>query len=129
MRLIAIFAGISTMISLHHHGDAQPAPNAESSTKPLTSKSIANCALFTQTDRSDDGIAIVVANACGIPLNCKVSWSVVCAPDSAKRRVKHSSRLAFALEDGKQEEHTASPGVCKSDNWSIENIAWSCAPQ
>jgi hypothetical protein len=133
MRLIAMLLSILTIMNLPRKGYAQPSCNVSRGNagvaKPLIDKSIVTCAVFTQTDRADDGIAIVVANACGIPLTCSLKWTVVCAPDSAKRKVKHNSRLAFVVEDGKQEEHTASPAICKSDSWSIEGISWSCVPQ
>lgn len=86
------------------------------------------CAHFDQLDREDDGVDLVVANRCEVKLSCSVSWTLVCAPDTAAAaRSQHAS--AFALEVGRDQSTLASPAVCGNDGWVIDDVTWSCQPE
>jgi hypothetical protein len=91
-------------------------------------RSVAECATFDQADKGDDGVALTVRNSCSMPVACSMSWTLVCAPESKKRKALHKEAANFTLPDGGSESRDASPATCGADGWSIENIQWSCAP-
>lgn len=92
-------------------------------------RSMATCAAFDQTDKDDDTTTFTIRNACGIPVDCAISWKLVCAPDSKKRRTEHpSSQTICSLADGAQQSTDASAVSCGADAWAIQNIQWSCSP-
>ncbi len=101
---------------------------AQPSKAPRSKKSVAECATFDQTDKGDDGVALSVRNSCAVPVSCTMSWTLVCAPESKKRKSLHKEAASFTLADGAAESRDASPAVCGADSWSLENIQWSCAP-
>ena len=92
------------------------------------SKSIADCTSFTQTDKGEDGVEMSIQNSCKIPVDCSVTWRVVCAPDSAKRRSVHATTKKFALTEGGGDTAQASATVCGDDSWAIDSIKWGCEP-
>ncbi len=94
-------------------------------------KSLATCTSFDQEDKGDDKVQFTITNTCTVPIDCSVSWRVVCAPDSKKRRSVHpgSSKLAISVEATKSSQSAdASAAVCGDDAWSIDQIQWSCQP-
>lgn len=91
-------------------------------------KSIAECTYFDQTDKDDDKVELSIKNLCTVPVDCSMSWRVVCAPDSKKRRAVHPASAKFALESGATSSKEASAGVCGDDGWAIDSIKWSCQP-
>jgi len=91
-------------------------------------KSIADCTSFQQDDKDDDTVNLTVHNSCTIPVDCSVSWRVVCAPDSKTRRAVHDSSKKFSLSTGSEETNEASATVCGDDGWAIESIKWGCEP-
>ena len=102
---------------------AQPTP-----AKIKPARSLADCTSFDQTDKSDDTVEFTVKNSCSVPLDCSLSWRVVCAPDSKKRRNVHASSSKFSLTTGTEETRKASATVCGDDPWTIDSVEWSCAP-
>jgi hypothetical protein len=92
------------------------------------SKSISDCTYFDQQDKDDDKVEFTVKNLCSVPVDCSMSWRVVCAPDSKKRRSVHPASAKFALESGAVNSKEASAGVCGDDGWAIDSIKWSCEP-
>ena len=93
-----------------------------------TRKSLDDCTSFDQTDKDEETVDLAIHSSCTIPIDCAVSWRVVCAPDSKKRRATHkgSAKLSFATSATKSVE--ASAAVCGDDAFSIDSINWSCEP-
>ena len=91
-------------------------------------KSVAHCTTFDQQDKGDDAVQFTVGSTCNVPLNCAISWRVVCAPASKKRRAVHPASRKFTLENATTQTAEASAAVCGDDAWSIEAIQWSCEP-
>lgn len=93
-----------------------------------TKKSLADCTSFQQNDKDDDTVEITVHNSCTVPVDCSVSWRVVCAPDSKQRRSVHDSSKKFSLSTGSEEKNEADASVCGDDAWAIDSIKWGCEP-
>jgi hypothetical protein len=91
-------------------------------------RSLADCTTFDQTNTGDAKVAFTIHNACTIPVDCAVSWRVVCAPESRKRRAVHPSSAKFALAAGGGDTAEASAAVCGDDGWTIDAVQWSCTP-
>lgn len=91
-------------------------------------RSIADCTRFEQSDRGDDRVGFTIHNACSIPLDCAVSWRLVCAPDSRKRRAVHPGSVKLAIADGATGSAEASAATCGDAAWVIDSVAWICLP-
>lgn len=91
-------------------------------------KSLADCTSFTQAEKGEDTVAMTVKNSCSIPLDCSLSWRVVCAPDSKKRRSVHPSDTKFSLDSSAELSKEASAAICGDDAWTIDSVVWSCSP-
>jgi hypothetical protein len=91
-------------------------------------RSLSSCTSFDQTDKGDDRVAFTIRNTCSIPVDCSVSWRVVCAPDSKKRRALHPGAAKFAISDGGSQSAEASAAVCGDDAWAIDSVLWACQP-
>jgi hypothetical protein len=91
-------------------------------------KSLADCTSFDQNNKDEDTVEFTVKNSCTVPLDCSLSWRVVCAPDSKKRRNAHASSSKFSLTTGMEETKKASASVCGDDTWVIDSVEWGCAP-
>jgi hypothetical protein len=91
-------------------------------------KSIANCTSFDQADKGDDKVEFTIKNTCTIPVDCAITWRVVCAPDSKKRRSVHPGASKFALNEQGSQSANASAAVCGDDAFAIDQISWSCQP-
>ena len=91
-------------------------------------KSLADCTSFDQVDKGDDTVQLTIKNTCSIPVDCAISWKVVCAPQSKKRRAVHPGSSKLSLVEGGSSTADASATVCGDDSWSIESIEWSCQP-
>jgi len=91
-------------------------------------KSISTCTSFGQEDKGEDKVQFTVHNSCTIPVDCSISWRVVCAPESKKRRAAHAGAAKLALTNGAIQSAEASAAICGDDGWSIDSIAWSCQP-
>ncbi len=89
--------------------------------------SITACTSFTQRDASDDAVEFTVANACTMPIECTITWAVVCAPDT-KRKSRKQEGAAFTLATSESRVTTASAARCGDDGWSIDDVSWQCAP-
>lgn len=97
-------------------------------TKIKPARSLADCTSFDQQDKNDVTVDLSIHNSCSIPVDCTVSWKVVCAPQSKKRRSEHAESRKLALVEGTTGSTEASAVVCGDDAWSIDAIEWSCAP-
>jgi hypothetical protein len=90
-------------------------------------RTLAECTTFTQSDQGDDAVALGVRNSCRVPVDCSISWRVVCAPDT-KRRAVHASSAKFTLTEGGEQTEQASAAVCGDDGWTIDAVQWGCEP-
>jgi hypothetical protein len=93
-----------------------------------TKKSLADCTSFQQADLPDDKVELTLHNSCQVPVACTISWRVVCAPDSKKRRAVHAKTVRATLTEGAATRAEASAGICGHDDWSIDQVQWSCEP-
>jgi len=93
-----------------------------------TRRSLATCTSFDQVEKGEDKVAFTIHNTCSIPIDCSVSWRVVCAPESKKRRASHADAVKFAITDGGSQSAEASAAVCGDDGWTIDSVAWRCEP-
>lgn len=91
-------------------------------------RSLAACASFDQADKGDDRVAFTIHNTCTIPIDCAVSWRLVCAPDARKRRAVHPRSVKLAIADGTSQSTEASASICGDDGWRIDSVQWSCLP-
>jgi hypothetical protein len=91
-------------------------------------KSLADCTTFDQKDKDETTTEMTVKNACTIPLDCTMSWRVVCAPDSKKRRNVHANEEKFGLASSSEITKLASAAVCGDDPWVIDSVTWTCTP-
>lgn len=91
-------------------------------------KSIASCTAFDQVDKDEETVELSIHNSCTIPLDCAISWRVVCAPDSKKRRATHKGSAKFSLTTAGVRAASASAAVCGDDAWAIDSVSWSCEP-
>jgi hypothetical protein len=91
-------------------------------------KSISTCTSFSQEDKGDDKVQFTIQNSCTVPVDCSLSWRVVCAPESKKRRAVHAGAAKFALPNSSMQSAEASAAMCGDAGWSIDSISWSCQP-
>ena len=95
---------------------------------PRARKGVTECTSYEQADSGEDKVELTLHNSCTVPLSCSLSWRVVCAPNSAKRRSTHAGATKLALVEGQTASTLASASECGDDGWSIDNIQWSCKP-
>lgn len=91
-------------------------------------KSLADCTSFQQSEKADDALELAVHNSCSIPVDCKITWRVTCAPDAPKRRAVHAKSQAFRLAPGTGSTTQASAAVCGDDSFTLDHVQWSCEP-
>jgi hypothetical protein len=91
-------------------------------------KSLADCTSFDQVEKAEDTVSMTVKNSCSIPVDCTMSWRVVCAPDSKKRRSVHLGDAKFSLTPSGEQSKDASAAICGDDAWTIDRVEWSCTP-
>lgn len=92
-------------------------------------KSLASCTSFEQEDKGEDAVLFSIKSTCPIPIDCTVSWKLVCAPDSKSRRAEHAKSATFpSMSKDSSQSTEASASECGADGWSIDSITWSCQP-
>lgn len=91
-------------------------------------KLVVDCASFGQADKGEDKIEFTVRNTCAVPVDCSISWRVVCAPESKKRRSVHPGTAKLSLVEGTTQQTEASASVCGDDSFAIDSISWRCEP-
>jgi len=91
-------------------------------------RSVTDCATFGQADKGDDSIEFTIKNECSVPVDCAISWRVVCAPHSSKHRAVHPGSAKLALVEGTKQQAEASAAVCGEASWSIDEVSWRCEP-
>jgi hypothetical protein len=126
---LALLSGIaSAQPKVTNDGDGAKEAKGAKQAKVRPARSLADCTSFDQQDKSDVAVDLTVRNSCSIPVDCTVSWRVVCAPQSKKRRAEHAESRKLALALGTAGSTEASAAVCGDDAWSLDSIEWSCAP-
>jgi len=96
--------------------------------KSATRKSVADCTSFTQNEKDETTLSIELHNSCSMPVDCKVSWRVVCAPDAPKRRATHDKQSKFTLKEGTETTLEASAALCGDDSFTLDHVTWGCEP-
>jgi hypothetical protein len=91
-------------------------------------KSLSECTSFDQEDKGEDAVKFTVKNSCTVPINCSLSWRVVCAPESKKRRSVHPASFKITLTPGANDSKEASATQCGDAGWTIDSIKWGCQP-
>ncbi|MGE0547853.1 MAG: hypothetical protein AB7O24_02835 [Kofleriaceae bacterium] len=91
-------------------------------------KSLAECTSFDQADKGDDLVELTIRNSCTVPVDCSISWRLVCAPEAKKRRTSHRGSAKLALSANTAHTAEASATACGDDSWMIDSIQWSCEP-
>lgn len=91
-------------------------------------RSVASCTSFDQVEKDNDKVQLTVHSACSVPLDCAVSWRVVCAPESKSRRAVHPAAAKFSLNQGGAWTEEASAAVCGDASWAIDAVQWRCEP-
>jgi hypothetical protein len=91
-------------------------------------KSLADCTAFDQANKGEDAVELTIKNTCKVPVDCALSWRVVCAPEAKKRRTVHAASTKLAVNEGATQSADASASICGDDGWTIDSIQWSCEP-
>jgi len=91
-------------------------------------RTLAACTSFDQVDRGEDRVAFTIHNGCSVPIDCAVSWRLICAPEAKKRRAAHPGAVKLAIADGASQSTEASAAICRDDGWVIDSVQWSCQP-
>lgn len=92
------------------------------------SRSVSDCTNFNQADKGETAVEFTIRNACTIPVDCSISWQVVCAPDAPKRRSHHPGAAKMSLSPQNASQSEANAAVCGDDSWAIQAIQWRCEP-
>ena len=90
------------------------------------SRAVTDCASFDQADKGDDAIEFTIHNSCSVPVDCSISWRVVCV--SKKHRAVHPGSAKLALVEGTHQQAEASAAICGEASWSIDEVSWRCEP-
>jgi hypothetical protein len=91
-------------------------------------RTIANCTSFDQHAKDETSLELTVQNKCTMPIDCTVSWRLVCAPESKKRRKVTPSSIAFTLATDTTHTSEANAAECGDDSWEIQAVSWRCEP-
>jgi hypothetical protein len=91
-------------------------------------RSLSDCTAFDQAEKGEDGMEMTIHNKCTIPVDCTLSWRVVCAPKSKARRSVHPGSAKFAVTEGAAQSTAATAAVCGDDSWEIGDVQWTCQP-
>lgn len=91
-------------------------------------RSLAKCTQAEQRDKDDVSIALTVRSTCSMPIDCKVTWSLVCAPDARKRRKVTPGQASFTVASSSSQEAELSAAACGDDSWVIKDVSWRCEP-
>jgi hypothetical protein len=115
-------------VSVPALADSKKSSANEGTRRVVPARSLSDCTSFDQQDKDDTTVSLTIRNTCTIPVDCSVSWRVVCAPESKKRKAVHPASQKLALVEGTSSSADASAAVCGDDAWQIDSITWSCQP-
>ncbi len=88
-------------------------------------RSLARCTSYEQRE-GEASLDITIKNSCTMPIDCTISWQLVCAPESKKRRKVTSESTAFTLATDASQLTAASASACGDDAWVIKSVSWRC---
>lgn len=88
-------------------------------------RSLARCTSFDQREQ-ESALELTIKNSCTMPIDCTLSWQLVCAPESKKRRKVMPSQTAFTLSSEAVQATSASAEACGDDSWIIKDVLWRC---
>jgi hypothetical protein len=126
---LALSCAASVAVADSKTAKSEARPKTEGKTVTVKSKkSLAACTSFDQLDKDDDLVELTVHNACSVPIDCVISWRLVCAPESKTRRTVHAGSANLALVDATSQSAQASAAACKDDSWLLDQVRWSCQP-
>jgi hypothetical protein len=91
-------------------------------------KSLASCTVFDQVDKGDEVVAFTIHNSCSVPIDCRITWRVVCAPESKSRRASHPGKAMISISGASTGAAEASAAMCGDDSWQLDSVQWSCVP-
>lgn len=91
-------------------------------------RSLASCTQAEQRDKDEQSIALTVRSTCSMPIDCKVTWNLVCAPEARKRRKVTPNEASFTVQSSSSQETELSAAACGDDSWLIKNVTWRCEP-
>lgn len=89
-------------------------------------RSLARCTSFDQREKDETSLELTIKNSCTIPIDCSVSWQLVCAPESKKRRKVTAESTAFTLSTDATQVTALSAAACGDDAWLIRGVTWRC---
>jgi cell division septation protein DedD len=99
---------------------------APAAADPPRRRSLAQCTAFEQREKDEVSVELTVRNTCTVPINCRVSWRLVCAPESKKRRKVTPGSVAFTLAEASAQVTEASAAECGDASWMIKDVIWRC---
>jgi len=91
-------------------------------------KTVGDCASFSQLEKDETTLELSIRNSCSMPVDCTITWRVVCAPESRKRRAAHARSTKFTLATGADRVTSASADECGDDAFTLDQVQWSCEP-
>jgi hypothetical protein len=90
-------------------------------------KSLSDCTSFDQADKpAGDAVELTIHNTCSIPIDCELTWRVVCEPEAKRRRSVHPQDVRVTITEGTSQSTDASAAVCGDGSWQIDGVEWSC---
>ncbi len=99
---------------------------ATADTAVAKQRSLARCTSYEQREKNDASLEISIKNSCSMPIDCKISWQLVCAPESKKRRKVLPESLTFTISTDATQSTAASATACGDDSWLIQGVSWRC---
>lgn len=100
-------------------------PIAPAAADGVRKRSLARCTSFDQREQ-ESALELTIKNSCTMPIDCTLSWELVCASESKKRRKVMPSQTAFTLSSEAVQATSASAEACGDDSWIIKNVLWRC---
>ncbi len=88
-------------------------------------RSLARCTAYEQRE-SEASLDITIKNSCTMPIDCTISWQLVCAPESKKRKKVSSESTSFTISTNSSQLTAASASSCGDDSWLIKSLTWRC---
>jgi hypothetical protein len=89
-------------------------------------RSLARCTSFDQREKDESSLELTIKNSCTMPIDCKISWELVCAPASKKRRKVTPESTAFTVSTDATQVTALSAAACGDDSWVIRGVSWRC---
>lgn len=90
-----------------------------------TKRSLARCTAYDQRE-GEASLDITIKNSCTMPIDCTISWQLVCAPESKKRKKVSSESTSFTISTDASQLTAASAASCGDDSWLIKGVNWRC---